>query len=89
MYIYNVSKPVKQSIIGRPKFYAQEMQVLHLKLQWCSKQTAQNSALRKGKICSQEIEILLSEDGKFPKAMGNWIFRAKSGNSALKSKCRG
>ncbi len=45
--------PAKKS-----KFCAQKMQ--DSKLQWCAKHNAQNSALRKWKFCTQEMEIQCS-----------------------------
>ncbi len=38
------------------------------KLQWCPKQTGQNSALRKWKFCTQKME-------NFPNAMESLLFR--------------
>ncbi len=53
-------------------------------LKWCSKQTAQNSALKQWKFWAQEMEIWCSENGKFPqhheKSAFSTIFHDKSEN---------
>ncbi len=64
------------------KFYPHKMQILHSKLQWCFKQTAQNSVLRVLKFCAQEMEnpcskngnFLRSENGKFSQCHGKSTF---------------
>ncbi len=63
-------------------------------LQWFSKKTGQNSALRKWKFCPQEMqilqpkmEILYSKNGKFSQSHGKLtflhFFHDKSGNLVL------
>ncbi len=64
----------RNSVLQKCKFCTQT-------LHWCSKQTGQNSAFRKWKFCAQEMEILClkmeilhSENGKFPQCHGKYAF---------------
>ena len=43
--------------------------ILHYKLQWCSKQTAKISALRKWKFCAQEWTFYAQKMEIFPNTM--------------------